>query len=120
NVSSNLREAPLSVTAPPTAPVSTLLREATQEAHSRAETSPFVTDLMSGRLSIVAFTALAAQHQAIYTALEDLGRRIADQPGAAALVRPELERSAALAEDLGALTGEGQLPPILAATERYT
>ena len=110
----------MSVTALPTAPVSTLLREATQDAHSRAETTSFVTDLMSGRLSIAAFTALAAQHQAIYTALEDLGRRVVDQPGAAALVRPELERCAALAEDLRALTGERPVPPVLAATERYT
>ena len=110
----------MSVTALPTAPVSTLLREATQDAHSRAETTPFVTDLMSGRLSIAAFTALAAQHQAIYTALEDLGRRVATHPGADALVRPELERGAALTEDLRMLTGENPEPPVLAATERYT
>lgn len=110
----------MSVTTLPAAPVSTLLREATREAHSRAETSPFVTDLMCGRLSIAAFTALAAQHQAIYAALEDLGRRIADRPGASELVRPELERSAALAEDLEALTGEDPVPPVLAATRQYT
>ena len=110
----------MSVTALPTAPVSTLLREATQDAHSRAETTPFVTDLMSGRLSIAAFTALAAQHQAIYAALEDLGRRVAAQSGADALVRPELERCAALTEDLRMLTGEGPVPAVLAATERYT
>src|SRR5699024_257501 len=72
------------------------------------------------RLSVAAFTALAAQHQAIYAALEDLGRRVADQPGAAALVRPELERRAALADDLRALTGRGPAPPVLAATTRYT
>lgn len=109
----------MSVTAPPRAPVSAMLREATQDAHSRAETTSFVTDLMSGRLSIAAFTALVAQHQAIYTALEDLGRRVAGEPGAAALVRPELERTAALAEDLQALTAGAAVPPVLASTGEY-
>ena len=74
---------------------------------------------MSGRLSVAAFTALAAQHRAIYAALEDLGRRVADQPGAEALVRPELERTAALAKDLHALTGDAAAPPVLASTESY-
>lgn len=109
----------MSVTAPPSAPVSVLLKEATQEAHTRAETTAFVTDLMSGRLSVAAFTALAAQHRAIYTALEALGHRVADHPGAAALVRPELERTAALTEDLRTLTGGGEAPPVLASTEDY-
>lgn len=109
----------MSVTAPPRAPVSAMLREATQDAHSRAETTSFVTDLMSGRLTVAAFTALAAQHQAIYAALEDLGRRVATAPGARALLRPELERTAALAADLEALTAGGTPPPVLASTERY-
>lgn len=109
----------MSVTALPSAPVSVLLKGATQEAHTRAETTAFVTDLMAGRLSIAAFTALAAQHQAIYAALEDLGRRVAGEPGADALVRPELERTAVLAEDLRTLTGGGEAPPVLASTEEY-
>src|SRR5699024_12670014 len=74
---------------------------------------------MSGRLSVTAFTALAAQHRAIYAALEDLGRRIADQPGAEAQVRPELERTAALTKDLHALTGDAAAPPVLASTDPY-
>lgn len=99
--------------------ISALLKQATREAHSSAESTPFVTDLMTGRLGRAAYIALAAQHRAIYTALEDLGQRIAGQPGAAGLVRPELARQAALAEDLAELVPDGDLPPVLPATQRY-
>ncbi|UFU06239.1 heme oxygenase (biliverdin-producing) [Ruania halotolerans] len=100
-------------------PVSTLLREATAQAHERAENTGFVQHLISGRLTITAFTALVAQHHAIYTALEALGSRVRDQRGAEALVRPELARTAALARDLAYLTAEHPVPPALAATRAY-
>src|SRR5699024_3724044 len=77
-------------------PISKLLKQATREAHESAETTSFVTDLMGGKLNRAAYVALAAQHRPIYTALEDLGARIAHLPGAADLVRPELARCAAL------------------------
>lgn len=100
-------------------PISALLKQATREAHSSAESTPFVTDLMSGHLNAAAYTALAIQHRAIYTALEDLGERIIDQPGASTLVRPELARCDSLAADLQQLLPEGNIPPVLAATQRY-
>lgn len=100
-------------------PISKLLKQATREAHESAETTSFVTDLMGGKLNRAAYVALAAQHRPIYTALEDLGARIAHLPGAADLVRPELARCAALAEDLERLAPDGDLPPVLASTQRY-
>ncbi|WP_159618217.1 heme oxygenase (biliverdin-producing) [Ruania rhizosphaerae] len=102
-------------------PISTLVREATSEAHSRAESTGFVTHLMAGHLSLTAFTALVRQHRAIYASLERLGKRVEDQPGAAALVRPELARSSALHRDLADLTDlTGAVPEIEPATRRYT
>ncbi|UFU02809.1 biliverdin-producing heme oxygenase [Ruania suaedae] len=101
------------------APVSTLLREATAQAHERAENTGFVQHLMSGRLTVEAFTALVAQHHAIYLSLEALGARVRDLPGADRLVRPELLRSPALARDLAHLSADRAAPPATAATRAY-
>lgn len=91
--------------APAGEPLSVLLREGTRAEHDHAEHSPFVTALVAGELPVLAYADLAAQHHAIYSALEAAGEslRLAGQDGA--LVRPELLRGAALERDLAHLVG---------------
>ncbi|MHA3703861.1 biliverdin-producing heme oxygenase [Jatrophihabitans sp. YIM 134969] len=86
-------------------PLSVALREATAEAHERAEGSAFVADLLGGRHVLEAYTALVAQNHAIYTALEAVTPRWADDPVAGPFVRRELLRVPSLEQDLSALLG---------------
>lgn len=96
------------------------LRTATRPQHEHAETRSFVTDLMDGSLDVPAYTTLARQHHAIYAALEEEGRRLAEDPAAAPFVRPELWREDALAHDLTSLAGPGWWQvEVLPATARY-
>ncbi|MGC5626959.1 heme oxygenase (biliverdin-producing) [Georgenia sp. Z1344] len=85
--------------------LSELLRSATAEEHTHAETRTFVTDLMGGALGRDAYIDLARQHHAIYTALEAAGRRLADHPVAGEFVRDELLRVPSIAADLHLLAG---------------
>lgn len=97
------------------------LRTATSAAHERAEHRGFVQDLMAGTLDLAAVTALAVQHQAIYTSLEALGERVAQTPDARALLHPGLMRSVPIATDVAALRDlTGTDPQIVDATRAYT
>lgn len=102
--------------------LSALLRTATRAEHEQAETMPFVAELMAGRLDRAAYADLAAQHYAIYSALEVHGRAlVAADPVGGSMVFDELERVPALEADLAYLYGprwrdEITLHP---ATQRY-
>lgn len=82
------------------------LRDETMEAHRDAERSRFVGALMRGELDRDAIADLAAQHHAIYRALEATGERWSADPVVAALVTPGLSRIGALESDLSTLLGE--------------
>jgi len=102
--------------------LSAALREGTREEHDRAERSPFVEDLLSGRLGIPAYVDLAVQQLAIYTALESAGvHLVAADDAAAALVLPELERVPTIERDLSDLLGTDWAERVrfLPATKRY-
>ncbi|OLT42084.1 hypothetical protein BJF86_15465 [Serinicoccus sp. CNJ-927] len=110
-----------------TAPLSEALRDATATAHSAAERSAFVTDLVEGRACAAAFTALATQHLLIYRALEDvLHTHYAGHPLLAPVADRRLDRVPALRHDLEVLVGpdhevrlaDGRLP-ICVATSAY-
>lgn len=110
-----------------TAPLSEALRDATAAAHTSAERSTFVTDLVEGRACTAAFTALAAQHLLIYRALEDvLCTQYSDHPMLAPVDDRRLDRTSALQQDLTTLAGpdyevrlaDGRLP-ICVATSAY-
>lgn len=88
-----------------TAPLSAQLRERTRAAHERAETVPFITDLMHGRLSRAAYADLAAQQYGIYVALETASAALADAPRGANLVFPHLTRTPSIEADLSYLYG---------------
>jgi heme oxygenase len=97
------------------------LRAATAEQHRRAEGSPFVGDLMSGRLTAAAYGDLAGQLWFVYRALEEPARRLRDDPVVGPLLDQGLFRVPHLEADLGVLRGggwrEGLVP--LPATARY-
>ncbi|MGC5617622.1 heme oxygenase (biliverdin-producing) [Georgenia sp. Z1491] len=100
--------------------LSELLRDATRAEHEHAETRTFVTDLMGGALGRDAYIVLARQHHAIYTALEEAGARLADDPVAGAFVRDELLREQAVAADLRTLAGADWADlEVLPATHDY-
>src|SRR5690625_5376187 len=99
------------MSAPTLAPssLSTQLRERTRDAHERAETVPFITDLMRGRLDRAAYADLAAQQYGIYVALEGAARRMADNPRAQGLLFAELTRTPRSEEHTSELQSRGHL-----------
>lgn len=105
---------------------SAVIRDATRAEHTAAEESPFVADLLGGRLDVAAFTRYTEQLWFVYGALERAAERLADDPVAGAFVRPELLRLPALERDLEHLAGPGwregarELPATAAYTARIT
>lgn len=100
--------------------LSLILRERTLEAHQEAERAMFVQDLMAGRLPVAGYIRLAAQHHAVYGALE-AAVEASVEPALAPLLDPALNRLDALQRDLDFLAGPGWADdyPTLSATERY-
>jgi heme oxygenase len=85
--------------------LATELRQQTRVVHDQAETSPFIAQLGAGLLPLSAYTAMAAQNYAIYTALEQLGESWRDDPVAGPFVFDELLRVPSLERDLAYLLG---------------
>lgn len=108
-------------------PFSALIREASHAQHTKAETSPFMGDLLGGRLGVAAFRRYTEQLWFVYRALEGVADGLRDDPVAGPFLHAELFRTAALELDLDHLHGlpggggpdwRGTLRP-LPATERY-
>ncbi|WP_338025282.1 biliverdin-producing heme oxygenase [Corynebacterium sputi] len=87
-------------------PLSVILREATAVVHDEAENSGFMSRLLDGDLDSAAAADLAAQLWFIYVALENAVREVSEDPIAAGIYDPRLERVPALELDLAALLGE--------------
>jgi len=104
-------------------PLSVALREHTRTAHERAETAPYVQQLLAGALPLSGYTWLVAQNHAIYQALEAAGDRWRGDPIAGPFLLDELTRVPHLEADLEQLLGPDW--PVQAAalrvpaTERY-
>ncbi|GED87364.1 heme oxygenase (biliverdin-producing) [Streptomyces sp. 6-11-2] len=100
---------------------STLIRTASHEQHTEAETSTFMSDLLGGRLGVDAYARYTEQLWFVYKALEDGAGRLASDPVAGPFVRPELFRLAALERDLTHLRGASWRSGLnaLPATEAY-
>lgn len=96
------------------------IRSRTQDAHVAAESSPFVTDLVKGRLSVVDYARLTAQHHAIYAALEEGFATVTD-PTLSEFMIDGLARVPSLESDLAFLAGDDWATklPILPATQAY-
>ncbi|MEU2129618.1 biliverdin-producing heme oxygenase [Streptomyces sp. NPDC018352] len=104
-----------------TTPFSTLIRTASHEQHTEAETSTFMSDLLGGRLGVEAYTRYTEQLWFVYRALEEGAQALHGDPVAGPFIRPELMRTAELERDLAHLRGadwrEGLEP--LPATAAY-
>jgi heme oxygenase len=80
--------------------LSAAMRAASQDEHDAAERSPFISELLRGRLGKGAYAAYLARLRPIYAALEDAIRRHRDDPLIAAFHDPALERLPAIDADL--------------------
>ncbi|GAA1537158.1 biliverdin-producing heme oxygenase [Streptomyces albidochromogenes] len=102
-------------------PFSTLIRVASHEQHTEAETSSFMSDLLGGKLPVDAYARYTEQLWFVYRALEEAARPLADDPVAGPFIRPELMRTAELERDLAHLRGADWRAAArpLPATEAY-
>ncbi|GAA1448041.1 biliverdin-producing heme oxygenase [Nocardiopsis tropica] len=81
------------------------LKAATWSDHRAAEDHGFTRALLDGSLPLAGYTEMVAQHYFAYAALEEVGRRLSDDPVAGRFHYPELERLPALVRDLEHLLG---------------
>ncbi|MEU9983219.1 biliverdin-producing heme oxygenase [Streptomyces sp. NPDC050856] len=86
-------------------PFSTLIRTASHEQHTEAESSAFMSGLLGGRLGVDAYARYTEQLWFVYRALEETAAGLADDPVAGPFVRPELFRTTELERDLAHLRG---------------
>ncbi|WP_449349705.1 biliverdin-producing heme oxygenase [Streptomyces shaanxiensis] len=84
---------------------STVIRTASHEQHTEAETSTFMSDLLGGGLGRDAYARYTEQLWFVYEALETGAEALASDPVAGAFIRPELFRLRALERDLAHLRG---------------
>ncbi|MFF3312275.1 heme oxygenase (biliverdin-producing) [Streptomyces sp. NPDC002952] len=94
-------------TGPADTAFSSLIRTASHEQHTEAETSSFMGDLLGGRLGVDAYARYTEQLWFVYEALEAEAGRLESDPVAGPFVRPELLRRPALERDLAHLRGPG-------------
>ncbi|MCX5390339.1 heme oxygenase (biliverdin-producing) [Streptomyces sp. NBC_00094] len=105
-------------------PFSTLIRTASHEQHTEAETSSFMGDLLGGRLAVDAYARYTEQLWFVYRALEEGAEALREDPVAGPFIQTELFRTAALEQDLAHLRGPdwragvSPLPATVAYAER--
>ncbi|MFD5115264.1 heme oxygenase (biliverdin-producing) [Streptomyces sp. NPDC058391] len=88
-------------------PFSTLIRVASHEQHTEAETSTFMSDLLGGRLGVNAYTRYTEQLWFVYRALESAAESLKADPVAGPFIQRELLRTPELERDLAHLRGAG-------------
>ncbi|MDX3849565.1 biliverdin-producing heme oxygenase [Streptomyces sp. AK02-01A] len=86
-------------------PFSTLIRVASHEQHTEAETSAFMSDMLGGRLGVDAYTRYTEQLWFVYRALEDAAESLRTDPVAGPFIQDELLRTSELERDLAHLRG---------------
>ncbi|WP_329027433.1 biliverdin-producing heme oxygenase [Streptomyces sp. NBC_00690] len=86
-------------------PFSTLIRVASHEQHTEAETSSFISDLMGGRLGVDAYARYTEQLWFVYQALEEAAEALRNDPVAGPFIQPELFRTVELERDLAHMRG---------------
>ncbi|MFE9932463.1 heme oxygenase (biliverdin-producing) [Streptomyces sp. NPDC005533] len=100
---------------------STVIRVASHEQHTEAETSTFMSDLLGGRLGVDAYTRYTEQLWFVYRALEDAAETLRGDPVAGPFIQPELMRVAEIERDLAHLLGPDWQESVVAlpATRAY-
>ena len=89
-------------------PFSTLIRTASHEQHTEAETTTFMSDLLGGALGVDAYARYTEQLWFVYRALEEAAEATGGgPPWPARSSRPELFRVTAIERDLAHLRGPG-------------
>ncbi|EFQ83782.1 heme oxygenase [Aeromicrobium marinum DSM 15272] len=81
-------------------PLSTLLREGSAAEHRETEGSSFMTELLAGRVGAAGYLTYLVRLRRVYVALEEMARVLADDPVAAAVIDPRLERLAGIDADV--------------------
>ncbi|WP_420713378.1 biliverdin-producing heme oxygenase, partial [Streptomyces sp. NRRL WC-3549] len=84
-----------------------MIRTASHEQHTEAESSTFMSDMLGGRLGVDAYARYTEQLWFVYRALEDGAAALSEDPVAGPFIQPELMRTAELERDLAHLRGEG-------------
>lgn len=95
------------------------LRAETSALHTAAERSPFMAELLAGRLDRPAYAALLSNLLLLYQVLESALMRHAGHPAIAPLGCAALARTSALCEDLASLAGLASIALPQAAADRY-
>lgn len=86
--------------------LSTLMRDGSRAEHTSAESSTFMTELLEGRSTVETYTVFLRQLAAVYEALETVGRELASDPVASAVVDEAVMRGEAIDTDMRFLAGE--------------
>lgn len=97
------------------------MQEATRLLHDRAERSGIVAELIAGRATMAGYLLMLRNLLPAYEALEAGLATHVDDPGVAAIVRPEVFRAGAIRHDLRVLHGrrfEREIP-VLDEGARY-
>ncbi|BDB45081.1 MULTISPECIES: biliverdin-producing heme oxygenase [Mycobacterium] len=81
-------------------PFSVAMKEGSTAEHEAAEHSPYVSELLSGRVNRQGYADYLLRLRVIYQALEEAVRAHRDDPLVAAVYDPALERLAAIDADL--------------------
>lgn len=88
--------------------LSDLLKESTAAAHQQAESSPFVGQLLDGKLDANAVAALTAQLYVVYRDMEIVAKaHYSEDPLLGGFLDPALERTGALEADMAYHYGDG-------------
>ena len=82
------------------APLSTAMRDGSKIEHEAAENSSFMSELLAGRINEAGYAAYLLRLRVVYDALESAGRNHHEDPLVGAVHDQDLERLAALDEDL--------------------
>lgn len=96
----------MTISATATTPsLSALLRDGSRAEHTEAEESGFMSRMLKGEVNPDGYVDYLLRLHAIYTALESVGRALADDPIVSAVYDADLERLAAIERDLDHWTG---------------
>ncbi|MET1061598.1 MAG: biliverdin-producing heme oxygenase [Aeromicrobium sp.] len=83
-----------------TVSLSALLRSGSQAEHTAAESSSFMSELLAGGVAQAGYAHYLGLLRRVYEALEGVARELTDDPVAAAVIDPTIERLAAIDADL--------------------
>ena len=92
------------------APLSTAMRAGSKLEHEAAESSPFMSELLAGRVDEAGYAAYLLRLRVVYDALESAGRAHHHDPLVGAVHDQDLERLAALDADLDHWLGSAGAP----------